>query len=150
MNDGPRVAIAGGGLAGMAAALRLAPRGYRVKLYEQKSMLGGNLASRPTHGGGDPDVYPHMFLSWDHNFLSLFDDSGGDRGTAVPPVSSGQQLKRGDSPRFSGLTDGYSPRHVIQNLFSGVGPPADMFLFWYATIDLLAEHLNPTILLDDV
>src|SRR3954467_6628824 len=150
MNDGPRVAIAGGGLAGMAAALRLAQRGYRVKLYEQKSMLGGNLASRPTHGGVDLDVYPHMFLSWYHNFWSLLDDSGVDRETAFAPMSSVKQLKRGDYPRFTGLTDGYSPRHVIQNLFSGVGPPADMFLFWYATIDLLAERLNPTILLDDV
>src|SRR4051794_28037997 len=150
MNDGPRVAIAGGGLAGMAAALRLAQRGYRVKLYEQKSMLGGNLASRPTHGGVDLDVYPHMFLSWYHNFWSLLDDSGVDRETAFAPMSSVKQLKRGDYPTFTGLTDGYSPRHVIQNLFSGVGPPADMFLFWYATIDLLAERLNPTILLDDV
>src|SRR4051794_41068294 len=150
MNDGPRVAIAGGGLAGMAAALRLAQRGYRVKLYEQKSMLGGNLASRPTHGGVDLDVYPHMFLSWYHNFWSLLDDSGVDRETAFAPMSSVKQLKRGDYPTFTGLTDGYSPRHLIQNLFSGVGPPADMFVFWYSTIDLLAEQLNPTMNLDDV
>jgi hypothetical protein len=39
---------------------------------------------------------------------------------------------------------------MIQNLFSGVGPPADMFVFWYATVDLLAERLNPTMPLDDV
>ena len=45
MTEAPRVTVAGGGLAGLTAALRLAERGYRVKLYEQKSMLGGNLAS---------------------------------------------------------------------------------------------------------
>ena len=39
----------------------------------------------------------------------------------------------------------YSPWHMIQNMFSGVGPPADMFVFGYASIDLLAEKFNPTI-----
>src|SRR4051812_37810386 len=150
MNDGPRVAIAGGGLAGMAAAMRLAERGYQVKLYEQKSMLGGNLASRPAGHGTKLDVYPHMFLSWYQNFWQLLQDSGVDRDEAFTPFSSVKQLARGDYPRFTGLTNGYSPRYVIQNLFSGVGPPADMFVFWYATIDLLAERLNPTMLLDDV
>src|SRR4051812_27674847 len=150
MNDGPRVAIAGGGLAGMAAAMRLAERGYQVKLYEQKSMLGGNLASRPAGHGTKLDVYPHMFLSWYQNFWQLLQDSGVDRDEAFTPFSSVKQLAQGDYPRFTGLTNGYSPRYVIQNLFSGVGPPADMFVFWYATIDLLAERLNPTMLLDDV
>src|SRR4051794_18978131 len=146
----PKVTIAGGGLAGMSAALRLAQRGYQVKLYEQKSMLGGNLASRPTPYGVDLDVYPHMFLSWYHNLWRLLEDSGVNRDASFVPVSSVKQLKRGDYPRFSGLTNGYSPRYVIQNLFSGVGPPADMFVFWYGTIDLLAERLNPTMLLEDV
>jgi hypothetical protein len=44
----------------------------------------------------------------------------------------------------------YSPWHMIQNMFSGVGPPADMFIFGYASIDLLAEKYNPTITLDNV
>ena len=39
---------------------------------------------------------------------------------------------------------------MVQNLFSGVGPPADMFVFGYASIDLLAEKLNPTVLLENV
>src|SRR3954454_21801361 len=146
----PKVTIAGGGLAGMSAALRLAQRGYQVKLYEQKSMLGRHLASRPTPYGVALDVYPHMFLSWYHNLWPLLEDSGVNRDASFVPVSSVMQLKRGDYPRFSGLTNGYSPRYVIQNLFSGVGPPADMFVFWYSTIDLLAERLNPTMLLDNV
>jgi len=150
VSDRPQVTVAGGGLAGMTAAMRLAERGYQVKLYEQKSMLGGNLASRPAGHGTKLDVYPHMFLSWYQNFWQLLQDSGVDRDQAFTPFSSVKQLARGDYPRFTGLTNGYSPRYVIQNLFSGVGPPADMFVFWYATIDLLAERLNPTMLLDDV
>jgi hypothetical protein len=117
---------------------------------EQKSMLGGNLASRPTGYGFELDVYPHMFLSWYHNFWSMLEDSGVDRDQSFVPVNSVKQLKRDDYPRFTGLTNGYSPRYVVRNLFSGVGPPADMFVFWYGTIDLLAERLNPTMLLDDV
>jgi NAD(P)-binding Rossmann-like domain/Flavin containing amine oxidoreductase len=146
----PRVTIAGGGLAGMSAALRLAQRGYEVKLYEQKPMLGGNLASRPTPNGVELDVYPHMFLSWYHNFWSLLADSGVDRDANFTTMESVKQLRRNEYPRFTGLTSGYSPRYMVQNLLSGVGPPADMFVFWYSSIDLLAEKLSPTMLLDDV
>src|SRR3954447_12094102 len=146
----PQVTVAGGGLAGMSAALRLAQRGYQVKLYEQKSMLGGNLASRPTPYGVDLDVYPHMFLSWYHNFWQLLAESGVDRDASFTEIESVKQLKEGDYPRFTGMTNGFSPRYAFQNLFSGVAPPADMFVSWYNTIDLLAEGLNPTMLLDNV
>lgn len=43
--------VVGSGLAGLTVALRLAERGYRVKVYEQKSILGGNPASRPAANG---------------------------------------------------------------------------------------------------
>jgi hypothetical protein len=151
MTERPRVTIAGGGLAGITAALRLAERGYRVKLYERRSMLGGDLASRTASHGVELDVYPHMYLSWYHNFWRLMKDATGDeRGDRFRPLSSIKQLRRGEYPRFTGLTDTYSPWHLIQNLFSGVGPPADMFVFGYAGIDLLAERLNPTMRLDNV
>jgi hypothetical protein len=150
MSEAPRVTIAGGGLSGMTAALRLAQRGYRVKLYEQKSMLGGNLASRPTRAGLDYDVYPHMFLSWYHNFWHLMKDAGVEPLDAFVQIDSVKQLRRGAYPRFTTLTDAYSPRHMFRNLFSGVGPPADMFVFWYGTVDLLAEQIQPTMNLDNV
>jgi phytoene dehydrogenase-like protein len=153
MSNGPHVTVAGGGLAGLTAALRLAQRGYRVKLYEKKPMLGGDLASRPPARPGDVeiDVYPHMYLSWYHNFWRLWDDvTEVDRDEAFLPFSSVRQLRSGCFPRFAALTDVYSPSRMLQNLFSGVGHPADMFVFVYASIDLLAERLNPTMLLDDV
>jgi phytoene dehydrogenase-like protein len=150
MTTAPRITIAGGGLAGMTAALRLGQRGYPVTLYEQKTYLGGNLASRPSPGGVELDVYPHMFLSWYHNFWRMLEEAGVDRDESFASIDSVKQLRKGDYPRFTGLTDGYSPRYVVQNLFSGVGPPADMFVFWYSTIDLLAEKVNPTMLLEDV
>ena len=150
MSGAPRVPVAGGGLSGIAAALRLAQRGYEVKLYESKAELGGNLASRPSPGGVALDVYPHMFLSWYHNFWAMLADAGVNRDQSFTPISSVKQLRRGEYPKFTTTTNGYSPRHMFENLFSGMGPPADMFLFWYGTVDLLAERLNPTMRLDDV
>lgn len=151
MTDPPRVTVVGGGLAGIAAAMRLAERGYRVKLYERKPWLGGDLGSRPSDEGVELDVYPHMYLSWYHNFWSLMEDATGDeRGDRFVPVSGVKQLRRGDYPRFTGVTNPFSPWHMLQNMFSGVNPPADMFVNAYADIDLLAERLNPTVRLENV
>jgi len=150
MTEKPRVTVAGGGLAGLTAALRLAERGYQVKLYEQKPWLGGDLASRPAPGV-ELDVYPHMYLSWYHNFWRLLEDATGDhRSERFREVEGVKQLRRNEFPTFTGLTDTYSPRHLIRNLFSGVGHPADMLVFAYAGADLLAERLNPTMRLDNV
>jgi NAD(P)-binding Rossmann-like domain len=151
MTTSPRVTIAGGGLAGLTAALRLAERGYRVKLYEQKPMLGGNLGSRPGPNGVNLDVYPHMYLGWYHNFWRLLADAGqSDRTKLFRPCSRIIQLRRGQYPEFTALNHPYSASHALLNLFSGAGPPADVFLFGYACIDLLAEPLDPTSLLDNV
>ena len=150
-DSGPRVAIAGGGIAGLTVALRLAERGYQVTVYEQKAELGGSLASRRV-GSQTVDVYPHMYLNWYDNFWKLIGDAGivTRRDDLFLPLSNLKQLRTGEFPHFSQLTDTYSPWHLVQNLFSGVTPPADMFVFAYATIDLLAEHLNPTTLIDQL
>jgi hypothetical protein len=150
MTDAPRVTVAGGGLAGITAALRLAERGYRVKLYERQPILGGDIASRPTADGIELDVYPHMFLSWYQNFWRLLDLPHADRAERFHPFSSVKQLRQGEYPKFTGLAHVYSRQHLLRNVFSGVGPPADLFVFGYASVDLLAERLNPTMLLDDV
>jgi NAD(P)-binding Rossmann-like domain/Flavin containing amine oxidoreductase len=151
MSEGPTVTVAGGGIAGLTAALRLAERGYRVKLYEQKPLLGGNLGSRRAAGGLKLDVYPHMYGNWYHNFWGLMADASGlKREQLFVPVSGVKQLRTGEFPRFTGLTDMYSSRYMLQNLFSGVGPIADMFVFGYSHVDLLAERACPTMLPDDL
>ena len=49
---GSKVAVIGGGLAGLAAATALVERGSRVELYESRRKLGGRAASfrDPTTG----------------------------------------------------------------------------------------------------
>ena len=145
------VTIAGGGLAGLTAALRLAERGYGVKLYERAGILGGNLASRPAAAGLQLDVYPHMYLNWYRNFWALLGDvTDADRTQLFRPLDGVKQLAAGDYPRFTGLIDPYKPWMVPKNMFDGPEPPPDLYLFFYASIDLMAERLNPTLLLDDV
>jgi hypothetical protein len=151
MSEAPRVTVAGGGLAGLTAALRLAERGYRVKLYEQKPILGGDLGSRPAGHGLDLDVYPHMYLSWYCNFWRLLREVTGDeRDERFRPFTAVKQLALGDFPRFTAVGNAHSARGMWRDVFSGAGPAADMFLFAYATVDMLAERLNPTMSLDDV
>jgi hypothetical protein len=150
-NTGPAVTIAGGGLSGLTAAMRLGQRGYQVTLYEQKSWLGGNLGSRPMPDGEHLDVYPHMYLDWYANFWALLQEATGQpKEERFASFSTVKQLSKRQFPKFASLTDMYSPRYMIQNMLSGVGPPADMFVFGYASIDLLAEKFNPTITLDNV
>jgi Flavin containing amine oxidoreductase len=151
MSDGPGVTIAGGGLSGLTAALRLAERGYRVRVYEQKSWLGGNLGSRPQPDGEYLDVYPHMYLEWYRNFWALLEDATKQRREErFEAFSTVKQLAKGRFPRYASLTNMYSPWYLLWNLMSGVGRPADMFVFGYANFDLLAETYNPTIDLDNV
>lgn len=147
MTDEPRVTIAGGGLAGLTAALRLAERGYQVTLYEQKDELGGDLASRLGKDGSTYlDVYPHMYMNWYVNFWRLLGDvTNADREELFRPISSVKQLQRGEFPRFAELSHPFSPWYLLRNLVSGVGSVADMFIFGYAGVDLLAEQCNPTV-----
>jgi phytoene dehydrogenase-like protein len=151
VSDGPAVTIAGGGLSGLTAALRLAQRGYKITVYEQKSWLGGNLGSRREADGEHLDIYPHMYLEWYHNFWALLEEATKQRKEErFESFSTVKQLSKGDFPRFASLTNMYSPWWLLPNLLSGVGRPADMFIFGYANFDLLAEAYNPTISLDNV
>src|SRR6266705_282047 len=46
------VAILGGGVAGLSAAQELAERGFQVRVYERKPVLGGKARSIPVPNSG--------------------------------------------------------------------------------------------------
>ncbi|HUE07954.1 MAG TPA: hydroxysqualene dehydroxylase HpnE [Acidimicrobiales bacterium] len=75
MNERPHVAIVGGGLAGLAAALDCADAGARVTLLERRQRLGG-LTWSFEHNGLQVDNGQHVFLRCCREYLSFLDRIG--------------------------------------------------------------------------
>ena len=69
----PRVIILGGGLAGLAAAIRLAEAQYDVEVLEKRPVLGGRASSFLPPGGAEPiDNCQHVLLGCCSNLLDFF------------------------------------------------------------------------------
>jgi len=144
-----RVAVVGGGLAGLTAALRLAERGAAVTLYEQKPYLGGQWSAHTHDGLRYHEHCYHMFLNWYHNFWALARDIGIQRERDFEPRASVRHRYRGHS-HMPAFTDFGSLRSTWANLVSGVAPVPDVFLYAYSLIDLLTQRYAPDRLLDQV
>ena len=71
----PRVAVCGGGIAGLTTAFRLAAEGLPVTLFEASDRLGG-LATWFEHGGHRFERFYHVLLDSDTHLLSLLRDLG--------------------------------------------------------------------------
>ena len=93
----PRVAVIGGGLAGIAAALDCAEAGMRVTLLEVRPRLGGAAYSFEREGLR-MDNGQHVFLRCCTAYRGLLGRIGGERGVFVQPrleipvVSPGGEL----------------------------------------------------------
>ncbi|MBL8910854.1 MAG: FAD-dependent oxidoreductase [Archangium sp.] len=77
-----RVAVLGGGVAGISAASTLAARGYEVTIFEAKDYLGGKLGSwKVTHSNGTTEWASHGFHAFFRHYYNLnrFLDSLGLR-----------------------------------------------------------------------
>ena len=76
----PSVIVAGGGLAGMAAAAALASVGYDVDLYESRPYLGGRATSYTVPGadgsGETIDNCQHILWRWCVNLLDFYSRLG--------------------------------------------------------------------------
>ncbi|MEM7403907.1 MAG: FAD-dependent oxidoreductase [Pseudomonadota bacterium] len=143
--NAPSVVVVGGGIAGLSAALRLAERGYRVAVYESSERCGGNLSSTMV-SGREFDVYPHMFSPGYANFWGLVEhDLGLARRRHFAARTSVKFLYL-DTHGYKALTNASSPKLAMQNLFSGVEPPPDMYLFGYGWIDLASREFSNTLL----
>ena len=150
-----KVTIVGGGMAGLTAALRLQQRGFEVTLYEQDNFLGGKWGAHAdedghSHGSKkqkkDPEkkVYHehcyHMLLNWFNNFWRIVDELGlRDR---FEPSSTLKYLRTGEFPHTTEFRDVGSPATALQNLFSGVLPVPDSFIYSYSLIDLVSQQFR--------
>ena len=144
----PEVTIVGAGIAGLTAALRLLQRGFVVRLCEQDEFIGGKWGAlrQPEATGGNvaKPVYHehcyHMFLNWFHNFWQIVDELG--LRDQFEPRRSMQYLRRGGFPNFAELRNVGSISSFWSNMFSGVLPVPDMFIYNYSMIDLIAEPIH--------
>lgn len=78
------VGIIGGGVGGLAAAIRLSSAGYKVTLFEQNDSVGGKLAGRTI---GDEQSYVDLgptVLTMPFVFDELFAAAGADLRQRVP------------------------------------------------------------------
>ena len=69
----PTVAIAGGGLAGLAAACALSDKGFRVTLFEKRPFLGGRASSWEHPGTGEVvDNCQHVLFRVCTNLMAFY------------------------------------------------------------------------------
>ncbi|MGH9672796.1 MAG: hydroxysqualene dehydroxylase HpnE [Bryobacteraceae bacterium] len=67
-----RVAVIGGGLAGMAASVALAGAGFEVDIFEARPFLGGRASSYTLPDGEEIDNCQHVLLPCCINLLDLY------------------------------------------------------------------------------
>src|SRR5271155_4616853 len=68
-----RVAVVGGGLAGLAAGCALAERGFQVTLFERRPFLGGRASSYQHPGTGEVvDNCQHVLLGCCTNLIEFY------------------------------------------------------------------------------
>ncbi len=73
----PTVAIAGGGLAGLATGCALSEAGFRVTLFERRPYLGGRASSYQHHGTGEVvDNCQHVLLGCCTNLIEFYHRTG--------------------------------------------------------------------------
>jgi protoporphyrinogen oxidase len=82
--DRSRIAVIGGGITGLTAALRLAQQGHTVTLWERGERLGGQANAFPVAGTAIERFYHHLFQS-DREIIALAEEIGiGDRLVWLP------------------------------------------------------------------
>ncbi|MGA3090877.1 MAG: hydroxysqualene dehydroxylase HpnE [Terriglobales bacterium] len=102
----PTVAIAGGGLAGLASACALAESGFRVTLFERRPYLGGRASSYQHPGTGEVvDNCQHVLFGCCTNLIDFYQRIGVEKNirwyetmTFVEPGGRSSVLERSFLP----------------------------------------------------
>ncbi|HEX2263318.1 MAG TPA: FAD-dependent oxidoreductase, partial [Pseudonocardiaceae bacterium] len=103
----PKVAVVGGGIAGIAAAVALAERGVQVQLIEREQQLGGRLRGWPTTLADGSSVTMsrgfHAFFRQYYNLRALL-RRADPLGRALTPLSDYPLIDAdGHRDTFAGL-----------------------------------------------
>jgi isorenieratene synthase len=69
--EAPRVAVVGGGIAGISAAVTLAERGFAVTLLERNAYLGGKTGAWPVQVGDETQSVDHGFHAFFRHYYNL-------------------------------------------------------------------------------
>lgn len=71
LSESRKVAVIGGGLAGLRAATLLADRGFAVSVFEKNEYLGGKIGSWQVDGPDGPLPVSHGFHAFFHSYYNL-------------------------------------------------------------------------------
>src|ERR1700739_1060018 len=112
----PTVAIAGGGLAGLAAACALSDAGFRVTLFEKRPFLGGRASSYEHPGTGEVvDNCQHVLFRVCTNLVEFYQRIGVadqirwyDEMTFIEPGGRASKMKSSSLP---------APLHTAPSFF---------------------------------
>ena len=135
------VTIAGAGIAGMTAALRLLEVGFDVTVFEASNRVGGKFGA--ANGGVFHEHAYHFLADWCLNFWRLAASIGLSKATDFVPRDSIKFLRpreahhRPGNYQFLELKHGSSIANFWDNVHSGVIPPDDMIIYYYSLLDLL-------------
>ena len=91
---GPRVAVVGGGLAGLSCAYSLSSRGFNVQVLEGRNRLGGRVVTVRAPGGEGRAEGGGEFIGNCHSFWHAYAEHFG---LELEPVAEGDE---GDEPVF--------------------------------------------------
>src|SRR5690242_15006726 len=117
----PRVAVVGGGLAGLAAGCALADSGLRVTLFEKRSYLGGRASSYEHPGTGEVvDNCQHVLLGCCTNLIDFYRRIRSEKDvqwfntlTFMTPDGKRSELKPSALPAPSHSTPAFLKTHFL-------------------------------------
>lgn len=113
-----RIAILGGGLTALAAAIQLLKENHSVRIFEVEDRVGGSVRT-DIEGGWLAERGPFAMVSHDFEFSQILRDSGADRERidAAPIANRRYVVRRGRlrrAPRSAAtsLTSSFVPAHA--------------------------------------